>query len=56
MVAGNIQGKTQTIPIAIFYAVENGDYSQAMIWVLIIFLISVGIMSLSNLWGKAINR
>ena len=36
MIAGNIPGKTQTMPVAIFFAVEGGDMNKAMLWVLII--------------------
>jgi molybdate transport system permease protein len=50
MLAGNIPGKTQTIPIAIFFAVEGGDMSEAFYWVLIIFLLSLVVIVLSNYW------
>lgn len=43
MLAGSIPGKTQTIPIAIFFAAESGEMNQALIWVLIILGISLGI-------------
>src|SRR5881409_4330892 len=33
MLAGNIPGKTQTVPIAIFSAAESGDMRVALIWV-----------------------
>lgn len=46
MIAGNIPGKTQTIPIAIFFAVESGRMDIAMMWVIIIMLIS-GVMILA---------
>lgn len=32
MVAGNIPGKTQTLPIALFFDVEAGDYPRAFVW------------------------
>jgi len=32
MLAGNIPGQTQTIPVAIYFAVEAGDMKQASIW------------------------
>ena len=41
MLAGNIPGQTQTIPIAIFTASEAGEMSQALAWVLIIVAISL---------------
>ena len=40
MLAGNIPGKTQTMPLAIFFAAEGGDMKQAMLWVLIIIVFS----------------
>ena len=39
MLAGNIPGKTQTIPVAIYFAVQAGDMNQA----LILMLITIGI-------------
>lgn len=50
MIAGNIPGKTQTIPIAIFFAVEGGDNDKALLWVLIISVISTIIILLTNYW------
>ena len=53
MIAGNIPGETQTIPVAIFFAVEGGDMNTAYIWVGIILSISIGVMTLMNKWtGK----
>jgi molybdate transport system permease protein len=40
MIAGNIPGRTQTIPVAIFFAAEGGRMSEAGFWVLVISLIS----------------
>ena len=48
MVAGNIPGKTQTMPIAIFFAVESGNMNQAMFWVMIMIGISATVITLSN--------
>ncbi|HWP98124.1 MAG TPA: molybdate ABC transporter permease subunit, partial [Syntrophomonadaceae bacterium] len=50
MVAGNIPGKTQTIPVAIFFAVEGGDMKEAYTWVLLIFAISLIVMTVMNYW------
>lgn len=41
MLAGNIPGQTQTIPIAIFTASEAGEMNEALAWVLIIVAISL---------------
>ena len=50
MIAGNIPGKTQTMPVAIFFAVESGDMNKAMLWVLIIVAISFIMIFLLNYW------
>ncbi|HAP31798.1 MAG TPA: molybdate ABC transporter permease subunit [Firmicutes bacterium] len=42
MLAGNIPGRTQTIPMAIFFLVESGQRTKAAIWVLVIIVISMG--------------
>lgn len=48
MIAGNIPGKTQTMPIAIFFAVESGKMNQALIWVMIMIGLASSIIVLSN--------
>jgi molybdate transport system permease protein len=50
MIAGNIPGKTQTIPIAIYFAVEGGEMTKALIWVLLIFTISLASIVIMNYW------
>ena len=50
MIAGNIPGRTQTMPVAIFFAVEGGDMNKAMLWVLIIVAISFIMIFLLNYW------
>ncbi|MZQ75327.1 MAG: molybdate ABC transporter permease subunit [Peptoclostridium sp.] len=52
MVAGNIPGRTQTIPLAIFFAAEGGDMKQAYAWVMLIFAISLAMMALMNYWNE----
>ena len=51
MIAGNIPGRTQTMPVAIFFAVESGDMNKAMLWVLIIVAISFIMIFLLNYWS-----
>ena len=51
MIAGNIPGRTQTMPVAIFFAVEGGDMNKAMLWVLIIVAISFIMIFLLNFWS-----
>ena len=41
MMAGNIPGKTQTMPLAIFFQVQAMNYKGAMLWVATIVAISV---------------
>ncbi len=50
MIAGNIPGKTQTIPIAIFFAVESGDMNIAIFWVLMTIFISFFMILILNYW------
>ena len=50
MLAGNIPGQTQTIPVAIYFAVEAGDMGQASIWVLVILAISLTVLTVVNSW------
>ena len=52
MVAGNIPNKTQTLPLAIYSAVENGEDKKGLILVLIVLWISVTIMFLYNILKK----
>lgn len=52
MVAGNIPGKTQTIPVAIFFAAEGGEMGKALIWVILIFSVSLTVMTLMNYWTE----
>jgi len=48
MLAGNIPGRTQTMPMAIFSAVEDGDMRLALLWVGLIVVISLAIIRLLN--------
>jgi len=49
MLAGNIPGRTQTMPIAIFSSVEGGDMQGAILWVVLIVVLSLAIIRLLNL-------
>ena len=53
MLAGNIPGQTQTIPVAIYFAVEAGDMKQASIWVLVILAISLTVLTAVNFWSDS---
>src|SRR6185436_14800290 len=50
MLAGNIPGRTQTMPVAIFFAAEGGDMRGALIWVLWIAALSLGTIAAMNYW------
>lgn len=52
MLAGNIPGQTQTIPMAIYFAVEAGAMSEAWFWTVIILLISLSAIVVVNVWQK----
>ncbi len=53
MLAGSIPGKTETIPIAIFFASESGNMKEALIWVLVILAISLGVITSVNFWSES---
>ncbi len=52
MVAGNIPGKTQNIPLAIYFAVEIGDTKTANILLSIVVLFSFIVVYSMNKWTK----
>ncbi|MDC3413559.1 molybdate ABC transporter permease subunit [Aquibacillus sp. 3ASR75-11] len=51
MIAGYIPGKTDTLPLAIYFSVEAGDNEQAFIWV--ILMLSFGFLAIYwlNRWN-----
>jgi molybdate transport system permease protein len=50
MIAGNIPGQTQTMPMAIYFAVEAGAIQEGWFWTIIVVCISfVGIIAV-NAW------
>jgi molybdate ABC transporter permease protein len=51
MLAGNIPGRTQTMPIAIFFAAEGGDLGRAGLWVLLTVLISLAAIGALHAWA-----
>lgn len=52
MLAGNIPGETQTIPMAIYFAVEGGAMNEAWVWVLVILSISLSGIIAVNFWQE----
>jgi molybdate transport system permease protein len=55
MIAGNIPGKTQTIPTAIYFAVESGKTEMANTLVLIMTIFSFALILGLNAWLKKKN-
>ncbi len=55
MVAGNIPGKTQTIPTAIYFAVENGYTEVANILLAVVVIFSFLLVFGLNAWLKKKN-
>ncbi len=53
MLAGNIPGQTQTIPLAIYFAVEAGEMKEALMWALAIMGISLSGIIAVNFWQEA---
>lgn len=49
MFAGNIPGKTQTVPIAIYSAMESGNMQIAWLWVIAMIFISLIMLAATNL-------
>jgi molybdate ABC transporter permease protein len=52
MLAGNIPGQTQTIPMAIYFAVEAGDMNEAWFWAIVIMSISLSGIVGVNIWQE----
>ena len=48
MLAGNIPGRTQTIPLAIYFATASGNLRAAAIWTVIITVFSCLMLALLN--------
>ncbi|MEH2386857.1 MAG: molybdate ABC transporter permease subunit [Nostoc sp.] len=52
MLAGNIPGQTQTIPMAIYFAVEAGAMNEAWFWAIAIMVISLSGIIAVNFWQE----
>ncbi|NWL88172.1 molybdate ABC transporter permease subunit [Paenibacillus sp. 79R4] len=48
MIAGNIPGKTQTVPTAIFVAVDSGNMTMAWLWTISMVVISFLLLLLTG--------
>jgi len=42
--AGNLQGRTQTMPLAVFLALESGDRQAAIALSLLLIVVSLAVM------------
>jgi len=56
MLAGNIPGQTQTIPMAIYFAVEAGAMNEAWVWAIVIMTISLSGIIAVNFWQEGSSR
>ncbi|MEK4405337.1 molybdate ABC transporter permease subunit [Sporosarcina sp. FSL K6-6792] len=52
MLAGYIPGKTDTIPMAIYFAVESGQMEKATFWVVIIVTLGFSTIMWLNWWSR----
>ena len=52
MLAGYIPGKTDTIPMAVYFAVESGQMEKATFWVVIIVALGFSTIMWLNWWSK----
>ncbi len=52
ILAGNIPGRTQTLPLAIFFAVESGDTAEAVRLSVVTVAISLAALGALNLWTR----
>jgi molybdate transport system permease protein len=56
MVAGNLPGKTQTMAVAIYTAMQGGNKALALKWVLIIFVLSAVILLLMDIVTECFSK
>jgi molybdate transport system permease protein len=56
MLAGYLPGKTDTIPLAIYFAVESGHSEEVTFWVLVIVAIGFSGILWLNQWNRRKNK
>ena len=56
MLAGNIPGRTATIPIAIYFAVESDDMQRAVAWCAADVAISLALLGGLYYWTRGLGR
>jgi molybdate transport system permease protein len=54
MLAGDIPGRTQTIPVAIYFAVEADDMNHALVLVLVVLAVALGSIMAMAYWKTRI--
>jgi molybdate transport system permease protein len=52
MLAGNIPGRTETIPVAIFFDMESGDTRQALAWASVVLAVSLIVLVAMGAWTR----
>ena len=52
MVAGYIPNKTNTLPLEIYFLVEQGRENQAWLWVLVLVAFSITVIGVLNFANK----
>lgn len=52
LVAGNIPGRTQTIPMAIYFAAAGDDMHTAWVWVGVITAVSCAALFIMNMFSR----
>ena len=52
LVAGNIPGRTQTIPMAIYFATAGGDMHTAWVWVGVITAVSCAALFIMSMFSR----
>jgi molybdate transport system permease protein len=54
MIAGDIPGHTETIPLAIYFAVESGDMHRAWLWCIADVAISLALLGALYFWTRSL--
>jgi molybdate transport system permease protein len=52
MLAGNIPGRTETIPVAIFFDMESGETREAFVWASVVLGISLAVLLAMGAWTR----
>ena len=54
MLAGNSPGKTQTMPLAIFFAMESGNTREALLFAGLSGVLCLAVVAAQNRWWRQI--